>query len=965
MNFTSNGNPLGSGTLTGGVATLNTTALPVGVSTLQASFPGNGTFLASVSSPLSFTVSRATPGSGGVAAVTVTSSLNPSVYGQNVTFTAAVPSGATGTVTFADNGSAISSAITITGTTAAFTTSSLLVGTHPITAVYSGDSNYNGATSASLPQVVSQASGSTVLTVNPSTVMYGDTSTLTAVVSPAGSTGTVTFTATPTSSGSAITLGASSLNGTETAVWPESALSAGAYNLVAHYNGDQNFGANSSPAVQLTVTQRTGSGPNGAALTVTANDASRTTTQANPPFSYTASGTLVNGDTYGSAVTGTPAYSAYSGSTPGTYPISITSGLTSANYVIAFAAGTLTVVSTPTTTTLTASPGSPQYGDPVTLTASISPGAATGSVSFYDGSIYLGAGTVSGGAASLTTTTLNSGTHPITAIYNGDGTYASSGSSPVTVTVAKKTGTGPGGAALTVTVQNASRQYGASNPQFVYVVSGMLANGDTYATAVTGVPVYSVSGTPTSPVGSTFPITVSGLVSQNYVLAFVPGTLTIVPAATSTGLNVSATSVPYGNPVTLTATVTPGGTGTVAFVNGSTVVGQTTLSGGVATLTTTTVPAGTYVVTATYLGDGNYSSSTSGPVTLTVTKRTGPGPNGAALTVTVNNATRAFGQGNPAFSYTVTGTLVNNDTYATAVTGVPVFSTPATVTSPVGNYPVSVTGLSSANYVIGFVNGTLAVTKGTPAVILTSSLNPSTYQQGVTFTATLSAGATGTVGFQDGTAVFCNAVAVADSTANCASATLAAGTHPITAVYSGDSNYNGANSTVLSQVVVNPADFAISATTPSQIVSPGAIATYTFHIMSVTAPFTNAVTLTASGLPAGSSYTFTPASVTPGANGADSTLSITVPKQSALMRDGSRTPFIVAVLLLPLAALGRSRRRLPRLMLWLLLTLPSFCVVTGCGVGGYFNQPEHTYVITVSGTSGSLVHSTTVTLTVQ
>ena len=73
-------------------------ALPIGVSTLQASFPGDANFLASVSSPLSFTVSKSTPGIGGVAPVTMASSLNSSTYSQSVTFTATVPNGATGTV---------------------------------------------------------------------------------------------------------------------------------------------------------------------------------------------------------------------------------------------------------------------------------------------------------------------------------------------------------------------------------------------------------------------------------------------------------------------------------------------------------------------------------------------------------------------------------------------------------------------------------------------------------------------------------------------------------------------------------------------------------------------------------------------------------------------------------------------------------------------------------------------------
>ncbi len=184
-------------------------------------------------------------------------------------------------------------------------------------------------------------------------------------------------------------------------------------------------------------------------------------------------------------------------------------GLTSTNYSTTFVAGTLTVTTTPTTTTLIASPSTPQYGDPVTLTASVSPSVATGTISFYDGSILLGSSAVSSGTATLITSTLSAGTHSITAIYNGDVVYASSVSTPQTLTVAKKTAPG-GGAALTVTVQSESRTYGTANPEFTYAVSGTLVNGDAYAEAVTGVPVYASTDTSTSPAGSTFPISVSG-----------------------------------------------------------------------------------------------------------------------------------------------------------------------------------------------------------------------------------------------------------------------------------------------------------------------------------------------------------------------------------------------------------------------------------------------------------------------
>ena len=1156
--------------------------------------------------------------------ITLASSLNPSTFGANVTFTATLPAGATGTVTFEDNGAAISGAVPISGTTATFTTATLVAGAHPITAVYSGDTNYNGATSSVLTQGVNQATltvmannasrsygtanpaftstitgfvngdtqasvvtGSprltttativspagtypitaalgtlatnnnymfafingtltvtpatgetTTLSVSPATVMYGDPAVLTAVVGPtAGATGTVSF-----REGTTL-IGTSSLDSSATAVLSVSTLSAGTHTITATYNGDVSFPASASNPVTLTVTQRTGAG-GGAALTVTVNDAARTTTEANPPFSHTVAGELVNGDTYATAVTGTPTYSTAAGMTAGTFAITV-SGLTSQNYVLAFVPGTLTVVPSASTTTLAASPNSSQYGDPATLTATVTP-SATGTVSFYDGSVFLGQSSVTGGVATLSTTTLNVGMHTITATYNGDATYASSMSGSATVTVAKNTAPG---SSLAVTVLNESREYGTANPEFSYIVSGKLLNGDTYATAVTGVPVYSVADSPNSPAGSTFPINVSGLVSQNYTLTFVPGTLTIVNAATTTALTTSATSTQYGDPVTLTATVAPSSaTGTVVFSKASTVLGTAAVSGGTATLSTTALSVGTYTITASYEGDGNYAASTSSAVTVTVTKNTGPG-GAAALTVTVTNASRQYGQGNPAFSYTVSGTLVNGDTYATAVTGVPVYSTTATVTSPVGTYPISITGgLNSANYSLAFVNGTLTVSQGTPSVTAASSQNPSTLAALVTFTATLSAGATGTVTFMDGTTVM-GIGTVSSGTASFSTTTLSVGTHSITAAYSGDGNYSGATSPALSQVVnlvpptialtsspnpstfganvtitatlpasamgtvtfydgttvlgtvsinggvatlttsslpagthsitaqyagdarqlplvsaplsqvVNPvsstavvnvssnsapqgspvtltatvpvsatgnvtfydgttvigmetvvngaatltvtnlvagshsitavyggdsnhtaatspavnltinpavtADFNLTNQTPAQLIPPGASANYQISITSVNGPFTNAVTLSATNLPQGATFTFAPSTITPGNSGATSTFTVSVPKQSAALGRETRVPLVLALVLLPFAALKRTRVKLHRFFVWLVVSFALIGSAIGCGGGGYFNLPQQAYVITVTGTSGSLVHSTTANLTVQ
>jgi len=93
---------------------------------------------------------------------TVTSNQNPSSFGSPVTFTATVSRGSsttalTGTVIFKDGATQIGTAAVnlVSGAyKATLTTSSLTTGSHSITAVYSGDANFNSSTSAVLTQVV-------------------------------------------------------------------------------------------------------------------------------------------------------------------------------------------------------------------------------------------------------------------------------------------------------------------------------------------------------------------------------------------------------------------------------------------------------------------------------------------------------------------------------------------------------------------------------------------------------------------------------------------------------------------------------------------------------------------------------------------------------------------------------------------------------------------------------------------
>src|SRR5262249_13998849 len=91
----------------------------------------------------------------------------------------------------------------------------------------------------------------------------------------------------------------------------------------------------------------------------------------------------------------------------------------------------------PTTTALLAAPSPSVCQQPVTLTATITPSAATGSVEFFDTGVSLGTSPVSSGQASLITSSLAVGGHTLSAVYTPTGTFLGRTSPNVSPTVNK------------------------------------------------------------------------------------------------------------------------------------------------------------------------------------------------------------------------------------------------------------------------------------------------------------------------------------------------------------------------------------------------------------------------------------------------------------------------------------------------------------------------------------------------
>jgi autotransporter-associated beta strand protein len=244
---------LGTASLdTHGMAMFSSPSLSVGTHTITAVYSGDNNFATSTSTALTQTVNMA------VTTITVTSSANPSVFSQPVTFTASVTPTApgagtpTGMVTFKDGTTTLGTASLGSNGSATFsTTTPLSVGTHSITAVYTGDSNFATSTSTALTQTVNVAATTTRVSSSPNPASIGQAVVFTATVSPTSSatgtpTGMVSFMDGTT------TLGTATLSSGQ-ATFSSSSLTTGTHSITAVYSGDSNFTASASTALVQTI----------------------------------------------------------------------------------------------------------------------------------------------------------------------------------------------------------------------------------------------------------------------------------------------------------------------------------------------------------------------------------------------------------------------------------------------------------------------------------------------------------------------------------------------------------------------------------------------------------------------------------------------------------------------------------------------------------------------------------------
>lgn len=309
----------------------------------------------------------------------------------------------------------------------------------------------------------------------------------------------------------------------------------------------------------------------------------------------------------------------------------------------------------------------------------------------------------------------------------------------------------------------------------------------------------------------------------------------------------------------------------------------------------------------------------------------------------------------------------------------------ASCTQNLAFLPVT-TGTATGSVVVGGGNSVPQTvllagtgTQSSTMTTLTTNIPTALTGQTVTFTATVQpqgiGSPSGTVSFYFGTTLL-GTVPVAGSSASLSISSLLTGADPISAVYSGDGNFTMSNSASLTQLVE---DFSLSIQGATVVtVVPGRSGVFTGTLQSLDGLFSFPIALSLTGLPAGATATFNPATITLGTNNAaTTTLTVQTADTAAnhmpsIFGGGG---VVAALLLLPFSSSRRLRQRVrgTRLLLSvaLLLSLGGLTALMGCGTGsGLLGQAPKTYTINLigaaTGANGYVLQRTTsVTVTVE
>jgi len=896
-----------------GTATLTTEGVfAAGGNEMVAIYNGNTTYESVTSTPpininiqdsttsLAVVPSNYTPASGSTISVLVTLTVGSPVAGSLAP---------TGLIRLNLDGLPTTAALlTTTGGVTSATLSLLIpvsssLHTHALQATYAGDTNYSASTSP--PVTVTVATSGTTSVVTPATTTPYATNSLvlTATVAPGATgatapTGTFTFTLDGVAQGTATLVPGLPSTATLAIIVP---AGAGTHTVGGTYNGDTNNSGSTATSVTITVSKgpttlalvpATSTPAPGAPLQVTAN-----LTESSPGAAI-ATGTVtftMDGVNQGTAsvVSGTAATLTITAPAAGTHTLQATyagdnnySGSTAPTVTITVSKVVTTVVVVPSTTT-------PAAGSAITVSATLTPASTlsslpSGTITFsLDGvtqtTVPLGAG-----SPSTTTTTITaptSGTHLLTATYNGDTYYATSTSTAVSLTVTKtatttvvvpSTTTPASGSSLQVTATITPTAYGSSLPTgtVTFTVDGATqgVQNVTSGTPTTATITFTVSNVGTHTLQATY----SG--DNNYASSTATSVLyTVSKTATTLTLSPSTATPTAGTTLQVTANVYPSATlttlptGTVTYtLDGVNVASANVVSGSPATATVSfTVPtAGAHTLQATYGGDTIYSASSATALTLNVSKSTPtvvvtPATQtptaGSTLLISAAISPSATGASSPTgiVTFTLDGTNIGT---TGVVAGSPSTASITISTPSIGTHTIQANYGGDGNYNATTSAGvTIAVTKGNTTLAITPAtttpLGGSNMQVTATVAATIAGTTvpTGIVNFTlDGASVG-NGTISGGTTASINITVPSTGTHALQASYAGDTNFNGS--------VAPPVNITVARTPTTIVITPST----TTPALGSTLPVTATVTPSSFGstMPSGS-VTFTVDGVTVG-----------------------------------------------------------------------------------------------------
>ena len=239
---------------------------------------------------------------------------------------------------------------------------------------------------------------------------------------------------------------------------------------------------------------------------------------------------------------------------------------------------------------------------------------------------------------------------------------------------------------LTARANSLSKEYGEENPTLTISYEGFVSDED--ESVLTESPIIFTSATKYDDVG-TYDITLSGGSSTNYNLTLQSGVLTITKAPLAVIANDATREYGDNNPAF-----------TLRYEGLKLGETEPKMERQISVVTTASIasPVGEYSITASDGVATNYEISyNAGKLNITP----------AALTVTAFSKFRKYGEDNPEFDYSTTSTKLSSDKFTT----IPTLTCPATKSSPVGTYDITVSGAVMPNYEISYVGGILTIDK--------------------------------------------------------------------------------------------------------------------------------------------------------------------------------------------------------------------------------------------------------------